>query len=213
MAAGGGCAHAPPKLAPDMEARLAATPGGYLTGSVAGWQQEAVLNRRDFIWGIAFSPKGGRVAYTRLGSKFYFLSLWSLGPPPKLLADPTINPYEFDVEGVTFSPDGSLVATAGKDGAVRLFDAATGELRGERRTEEPLGAVAFHPDGGWLVTGSLKGLMTVLSVPALEYATEERGHQGPVSALAFAPDGTLYSGGWDKHLRAWRTGVEALRPG
>jgi WD40 repeat protein len=213
LAAGSGCAHAPPKLAPDVEARLTATPGGYLSGSVVGWEEEAVLNRQDFIWGLAFSPRGGRVAYTRLGSKFYFLSLWSLGPPPKLLADPQINPYEFDVEGVAFSPDGDLVATAGKDGVVRLFDAATGALRGERRTEEPLGAVAFHPDGKWLVVGSLKGLLTVLAVPGLEYASEERGHVGVVSALAFAPDGTLYSGGWDKHLRAWHTGVEALKPG
>ncbi|MCY1017233.1 WD40 repeat domain-containing protein [Pyxidicoccus sp. MSG2] len=213
LAAGAGCVHAPPTLAPDVEARLTATPGGYLSGSVVGWEVDAVLNRQDFIWGLAFSPRGGRVAYTRLGSKFYFLSLWSLGPPPKLLADPQINPYEFDVEGVAFSPDGALVATAGKDGVVRLFDAATGALRGERRTEEPLGAVAFHPDGKWLVVGSLKGLLTVLAVPGLEYASEERGHVGVVSALAFAPDGTLYSGGWDKHLRAWRTGVEALKPG
>ena len=213
LLAAGGCAHAPPKLTPDVEARLRATPGGHLSGSVAGWQQEAVLNRSDFIWGLAFSPRGGRVAYSRLGSKQYFLSIWDLGPPPKLVADPGINPYEFDVEGVAFSPDGGLVATAGKDGAVRLFDAATGALKGERRTEEPLGAVAFHPDGKWLVAASLKGLLTVLSVPGLEYASEERGHMGPVSALAFAPDGTLYSGGWDKHLRAWSTAVQALRPG
>ncbi|NMO23162.1 hypothetical protein HPC49_48055, partial [Pyxidicoccus fallax] len=178
-----------------------------------GWEVEAVLNRRDFIWGLAFSPRGGRVAYSRLGSKQYFLSIWNLGPPPTLVADPAINPYEFDVEGVAFSPDGGLVATAGRDGVVRLFDAATGTLKGERRTEEPLGTVAFHPDGKWLVVGSLEGLVTVLSAPGLEYASEERGHLGPVSALAFAPDGTLYSGGWDKHVRAWRTGVEPLRPG
>lgn len=209
----GGCAHAPPRLSPEVEARLSGTPGGHVSGKVVGWEEEAVLNRRDFIWGLAFSPRGGRVAYSRLGSKQYFLSLWELGPPPKQVADPAINSYEFDVEGVAFSPDGGLVATAGKDGVVRLFDAATGALKGERRTEEPLGVVAFHPDGKWLVAGSYKGLLTVLSVPGLEDASEERGHAGPVSAVAFAPDGTLYSGGWDKHVRAWRTGVEALRPG
>lgn len=211
LTAGTGCAHAP-LVAPDVEARLAGSPGGYLAGRVAGLEEAAVLNNQDFIWGLAFSPQGGRVAYTRLGKESYFLSIWALGPPPKQLADPALNPYEFDVEGVAFSPDGALVATAGRDGAVRLFDAATGALKGERRTEEPLGTVAFHPDGKWLVVGSLKGLVTVMSAPGLEFASELRGHEGPVSALAFSPDGTLYSGGWDKHVRAWGTGVEAVTP-
>lgn len=205
------CAHAP-LVTPDVESRLAGTPGGFLSGRVAGVEEAAVLNQADFIWGLAFSPRGGRVAYTRLGKESYFVSIWSLGPPPKLLADPAVNPYEFDVEGVAFSPDGGLVATAGKDGAVRLFDAATGVLKAQRRTEEPLGTVAFHPDGRWLVVGSLKGLVTVLSAPELRYASEERGHAGTVSALAFAPDGTLYSGGWDKRVRAWKTAVEAVTP-
>jgi len=209
-AVGGGCAHQAAGLAPNVEARLGQTPGAYLTGATAGLEKGAILNRADFIWGLDFSPRQRRVAYTRLGARSYFLSIWALETPPRKLGDPLVNAYEFDVEGVAFSPDGGLVATAGRDGAVRLFDAATGEARGVRVTEEPLTSVAFHPDGRWLVAGGAKGLLTVLSVPDLAHASEERGHEGPVSAVAFAPDGTLYSGGWDKHVRAWRTGLESM---
>ncbi|AGC42079.1 WD domain-/G-beta repeat-containing protein [Myxococcus stipitatus DSM 14675] len=210
LAMGSGCAHQSAGLSAETQTRLTQTQGAYLTGATAGLGRASVLNKTDFIWGLDFSPRQRRVAYTRLGSRSYFLSIWSLESPPRLLADPTINPYEFDVEGVAFSPDGSLVATASRDGAVRVFDAATGEARGVRITEEPLSVVAFHPEGRWLVVGSVKGLITVLAVDGLVHASEERGHEGPVSALAFAPDGTLYSGGWDKHVRAWDARMEAV---
>ncbi|MCP3058946.1 aspartyl protease family protein [Myxococcus sp. K38C18041901] len=211
-AGGGGCAHGVAALPSDVVSRLDETPGAYVTGATAGLGKGAVLNRTDFIWGLDFSPRQRRVAYTRLGSRSYFLTLWALETPPRKLGDPALNPYEFDVEGVAFSPDGGLVATAGRDGAVRLFDAATGESKGVRVTEEPLSVVAFHPEGKWLVAGGAKGLLTVLAVPDLAYVSEERGHEGPVSGVAFSPDGTLYSGGWDKHVRAWNTEVQSLSP-
>jgi WD40 repeat protein len=49
---------------------------------------------------------------------------------------------------VAFSRDGRLLATAGDDGIVRLWDVATGaELRQIRSPEERLSGVAFSPDG------------------------------------------------------------------
>jgi WD40 repeat protein len=174
-----------------------------------------VLDSRDFVWSLAFAPNGERVAYTHLGAKVYLLALWGLGGPgPSRLADVEVNPYEFDVEALAFSPDGGLVATASRDGHVRLFEAATGASRGRVLLDGPLASVAFHPGGQWLVVGSTQGLVTALSVPGLAFGSEVRAHgTEPVSALAFAADGTLYSGGWDRHVRVWSTREEALRGG
>jgi predicted aspartyl protease len=208
---GGGCAHAPP-LAADTLSRLSETPGGYLAGPAQGLEDGPLLNNKDFVWAIAFSPDSSRVAYSHLGAKFYQLGLWTLGTPPTLVSDKNVNPYEKDLEAVAFSADGALLATAGHDGQVRLFDGATGEPRGAVLTEEPLTAVAFHPSGRYVVAGSAQGLVSVFTVPQLAFAFEARIHAGQVSALAFAADGTLYSGSWDKHVRVWGTREEALRP-
>ncbi|MFL5345288.1 MAG: aspartyl protease family protein [Hyalangium sp.] len=206
-----GCSHGKATLAPDTLSRLEATPGGYLAGAAQGLEDGPLLNNKDFVWSLAFSPDSSRVAYTHLGSKFYLLALWRLATPAVLVSDQDVNPYEADLEALAFSADGSLLATAGRDGEVRLFDGATGEPRGHVLTEEPLTAVAFHPSGHYLVAGSARGLVSIFTVPQLSFVFEARAHAGQVSALAFAADGTLYSGGWDKHVRVWETREESLR--
>jgi WD40 repeat protein len=59
---------------------------------------------------------------------------------------------------VTFSPDGTILATGSHDQAIKLWDAATGhELIALRGHTGNVYAVAFSPDGTRLASGSLDG--------------------------------------------------------
>ncbi|MEU1387982.1 MULTISPECIES: serine/threonine-protein kinase [unclassified Nonomuraea] len=56
-----------------------------------------------------------------------------------------------DVDAVAFSPDGATLAVADEDG-IRLWDAATGRAKATV-TDRRAAALAFHPDGTFLVSG------------------------------------------------------------
>ena len=83
------------------------------------------------------------------------------------------------VYSVAFSPDGQYLATATKDGFVRLWQAKTGqELRKWRAHQENATSVAFSPDGRYLASGSWDGTVKVWDV--------EKVLQGEVRAPLFS---------------------------
>lgn len=55
---------------------------------------------------------------------------------------------------------GNQIATAGRDGAVRLWD-ANGKRLAEWRGTEEIYALTFHPDGKRVVFGDLKGIVRI----------------------------------------------------
>ncbi|HJZ57369.1 MAG TPA: serine/threonine-protein kinase, partial [Gemmataceae bacterium] len=80
---------------------------------------------------------------------------------PLVLQDST------EVYGVVFSPDGERIASAGKDGKVKIWNSRTGQIIQEFPTHETAAcSVAFHPEGRHLASAGADGLVKVWDLAA-----------------------------------------------
>jgi WD40 repeat protein len=92
------------------------------------------------------------------------------------------------VTALSVAPGGRLVASAGVDGSVRVFDSTAGAEHAVVRHDSGLNAVAFSPDGRLLASGDDGGTVLVCAAGS---GTEQWRVQraGWINALAFSPDG------------------------
>ncbi len=182
----------------------------------------SVAAHSSFVLGVAYSPKGDRLATCGLDQT---ARLWDATDGRELF---TLRGHEAPVKCVAFSPDGTMLASGGDDErsismgvrggddrTVRLWDVASGnDVRVLKGHKGGVLTVAFRPDGLWLATAGRDRTIMIWDVSTGREVRTLHGHSGAVTSVAWSPDGSrLVSGSTDGTVRTWdaTSGAEVLR--
>jgi WD40 repeat protein/tetratricopeptide (TPR) repeat protein len=175
---------------------------------------------------LAFSPDG-KFLVAGFGAKNLLMG-GSFATPLKVWEVTTrrlirrLNGHTNYCISLDFSRDGTLLASASRDGTAILWSTKTWKATqtlhnadkdsvfresGRRGMVED---VAFSPDGKLLAMASREGTVQLWDVAPGKLLATLKGHSSAVEAVVFSPDGrTLVSGGTDQTVRLWN--VETRR--
>jgi serine/threonine-protein kinase len=135
------------------------------------------------------------------------LARWHAPGLEQVLGDYRSSPWGL-VRAIAFDPKGNRLCTGGDDGIVRVWDLAAPTTpiipQALDDHESPLLAVAWSPDGKWLLSGSRGGNLKLRRCDSKEVWSAAAAHPGGVHAVVFAPDGQSFAtAGQDGTVKRW----------
>ncbi|KAI2640347.1 YVTN repeat-like/Quino protein amine dehydrogenase [Hypomontagnella submonticulosa] len=133
----------------------------------------------------------------------FTMYLWDPAQGTKPLA--RLLGHQKQVNHVSFSPDGNLIASAGWDNHIKIWGRDGKFLTTLRAHVAPVYQCAFSADSRLLCSGSRDTTLKVWDMRSFKLSVDLPGHEDEVYALDWSLDGRLVgSGGKDKAVRLWR---------
>jgi WD40 repeat protein/uncharacterized caspase-like protein len=212
---------------------LLLTGGGEDNGTAPLWDLPSGREMRRFVGhkarvqAVAFS-RDGRFVLTGGGSGMGTrestidptATLWDVSSGQEVRR---FEGHMLEVQAVAFSPDDRLVLTGSRDGTARLWTLSGREIRrfegddprSDGRTARGVGpaggpgggavsAVAFSPDGHFILIGGGGKTVRLWNISSGEESRSLAGHSREVTSVAFSPNGrSALTGSWDGTARMW----------
>ncbi|KAF1833960.1 periodic tryptophan protein 2 [Decorospora gaudefroyi] len=168
------------------------------------WQSEGYVLKQqghfDAINTITYSPDGQRIITAADDGK---VKVWDVNSGFCVV---TLTEHLSGVTACEFAKN-SVLYTASLDGSIRAWDLR--RYRNFRTFTAPsrlsFSSLAVDPSGEVVCAGSIDSFdIHIWSVQTGQLLDRLSGHEGPVSSLAFSPDGSaLVSASWDRTVRVW----------
>lgn len=169
------------------------------------WQSESYILKQqghfDSMNALVYSPDGQRIITTADDGK---IKVWDIESGFCIV---TFTEHTSGVTACEFAKKGNVLFTSSLDGSIRAWDLI--RYRNFRTFTAPTrlswSCMAVDPSGEVVAAGSLDSFdIHIWSVQTGQLLDQLAGHEGPVSSLAFAPNGNLLvSGSWDRTARIW----------
>ncbi|KAI1195621.1 periodic tryptophan protein 2 [Nemania serpens] len=169
------------------------------------WQSESYILKQqghfDSMNSLVYSPDGKRIITTADDGK---IKVWDVDSGFCIV---TFTEHTSGVTACEFAKKGNVLFTSSLDGSIRAWDLI--RFRNFRTFTAPtrlsFSCMAVDPSGEVVAAGSLDSFdVHIWSVQTGQLLDQLAGHEGPISSLAFAPNGgLLVSGSWDRTARLW----------
>jgi WD40 repeat protein len=163
---------------------------------------ESRMRHSDRVNALAYSPDGTRIASC---SKDLTVRIWDLGNGRELVTyrghstqpdDPTrAGTNVLGVTDVVFHPSNSKLIVSACGNQVHEWDAESGKLLRTLlhlgKTDKPIKALAFRPDGKFLAVGSDDGILRVVQLETGKVTFTSPSRNARIEKLAYSSNGVM----------------------